>query len=207
MDKENILPHTPRAQSYSTIQLKSYMVSPDKKIRKVKSWWPKKKKSFTRLIPLSIINTVKESCVVQEPENNKSCSSCYSDYSFSNYLSSRVSNNCGQEELFSACFTGDLKLVRSLLSKFDINCKNREHFDASPLHIAASQNHIEICKLLVRTGANVNQQDSLQRTPLHIAASLGYHEVVIILLSSNAKVNIRDKFGYRYLYSNNYLYN
>ncbi len=63
------------------------------------------------------------------------------------------------------------------------------------LLFAAYRGNINIVKLLINNGANVNSKNSSGQTPLIIASSLGHREVVQYLLEKNATINIRDRNG------------
>ncbi|XP_057332049.1 ankyrin-1-like [Microplitis mediator] len=62
----------------------------------------------------------------------------------------------------------------------------------SPEHIRK----MEITRMLIRFGANVNQQTTNgDVTPLHLAGARGYDEIVTMLLENGADVNLKDKKG------------
>jgi ankyrin repeat protein len=54
---------------------------------------------------------------------------------------------------------------------------------------------IEMAKLLINKGANINAKDSKSRTPLMIAAEKGYIEIVKLLINRGADVNVRRHDG------------
>lgn len=87
--------------------------------------------------------------------------------------------------LHTAAESGSLECVDSLL-----RCKtlltyanDRDKQGMSPLHLAASNKHMETCKLLLRKGSDVASLNSHQRTPLHLAVQAGSLETVRLLLS------------------------
>ena len=61
------------------------------------------------------------------------------------------------------------------------------------LHYAAEYGHLEIAKLLLANGANVNRRDDDKATPLYFAAVGGFVEVARLLLDYGADINARDK--------------
>lgn len=56
------------------------------------------------------------------------------------------------------------------------------------LHQCCIDNNIEMLKLLLDYGANVDAQDSDKWTPLHAAATCGHLELVKILISRGANL-------------------
>ena len=59
-------------------------------------------------------------------------------------------------------------------------------------HYAARNGHEEICKRLLRKGANVNAATRSGTTPLHRAAYCGHTSVVKLLLKHGAKPDLCD---------------
>ncbi|KAJ1713207.1 hypothetical protein NYO67_4605 [Aspergillus flavus] len=65
-----------------------------------------------------------------------------------------------------------------------------------PLCLAACQGNVEIVRLLLDYGWDVNEMDGERLTPLHFAAENGQDEVVQVLLDSRQlDVNARDECG------------
>ena len=80
---------------------------------------------------------------------------------------------------------------------------------SSPLGVACANNHLQVARLLIINGADVDYQDSvcnniiivfivfkmvflqIGQTPLHQAADYGHVEPVKLLLSSHAKLNTK----------------
>ncbi len=61
-----------------------------------------------------------------------------------------------------------------------------------PLHIAADAGDIEIVKLLIDSGADVNARGDALRTPLHFAASAGLADVALFLAQRGADLAALD---------------
>ena len=63
------------------------------------------------------------------------------------------------------------------------------------LHLAAENNHIEMVKLLLASGADTESTSDGYWTPLLNAAQNGHEKVVDLLLNANADVNARTSSG------------
>ena len=63
------------------------------------------------------------------------------------------------------------------------------------MHIAFQENHLEIVKLLISSGADIENKTKGGFTPLHIASLNGHLEIVKYLILSGA--NIQNKTNHR----------
>lgn len=63
------------------------------------------------------------------------------------------------------------------------------------LHIAAANDFVEICSILLQGKANPNPKDDKERTPLHLAVAQGHKRVIELLVDNNADVNAKDIDG------------
>ncbi|GAB1605505.1 receptor-interacting serine/threonine-protein kinase 4-like isoform X1 [Argonauta hians] len=91
--------------------------------------------------------------------------------------------------LWNDALTGDIEGVRCKLRKQRYGCTANatDTSGYTPLHYASRSGHLEICKLLVENGANVNcTTASGLATPLHRAAYSGHNSVVKFLLEKGA---------------------
>jgi ankyrin repeat protein len=106
------------------------------------------------------------------------------------------------KDLCNACKTGDLARVQYWLAqRIDVDNTFKKSDESSlfgpgvdfdnvrtPLHYAANAGHLEIVRILLESGANVNKRFH-RTTSLHIAAEKGHLEVVQLLINSNSNIN------------------
>ncbi|XP_051170463.1 ankyrin-3-like [Leptopilina boulardi] len=64
--------------------------------------------------------------------------------------------------------------------------------ELTPLNVAILQNHLELAKILVQNGADVNIVNNDGETPLHKASKRGNIQLVEILLQNGANINAKD---------------
>lgn len=62
----------------------------------------------------------------------------------------------------------------------------------SPLHLAARNNHVDTCRVLLRGGLNKDSKTKVDRTPLHFAVFERHVEVVKLLLAHKCNPNAQD---------------
>jgi len=90
----------------------------------------------------------------------------------------------------TAARRGNLKEVERQLA-LGVNVNSRHFFTRDTALIEAAYNgHVEIVKLLIERGANVNLKGEAWYGPLHAAAMGGHVEIVKLLLEHGADVNI-----------------
>ena len=73
-------------------------------------------------------------------------------------------------------------------------------FRQTPLQRAARTGNVEIVRLLLNGGANLEASDERGRTSLHLAALAGQQAVVGVLLSAGAKLAAHDAEGLTAIY-------
>ncbi|KAI8049967.1 hypothetical protein BDF22DRAFT_745844 [Syncephalis plumigaleata] len=88
--------------------------------------------------------------------------------------------------LLDAARYGDIGLMRHCLEAGISPDYQSVHRRMGAIHMAASYDHLDACRLLVDTGANPNLQDAEGWTPLHCAAAEGHLRVVTFLLGHDA---------------------
>jgi ankyrin repeat protein len=91
---------------------------------------------------------------------------------------------------------GNLDIVNLLLDHgADINAVSHNHFAASSLLGAAAFRKIEVARLLLKRGANVNCCGEEGSSPLHEAAGSGQLNFAELLLAHGANINAKDDKG------------
>ncbi|XP_046607521.1 tonsoku-like protein isoform X1 [Neodiprion virginianus] len=99
-------------------------------------------------------------------------------------------NERGETQLHIACINCNIERVQKLIDDghpTDI----RDNFGWTPLHEAANHGHVEIAKLLLNAGADVNDPGGSSCegiTPLHDAASCGNFSVMNLLIEFGANI-------------------
>ncbi|MCZ6470247.1 MAG: ankyrin repeat domain-containing protein, partial [Gammaproteobacteria bacterium] len=96
-----------------------------------------------------------------------------------------------KDDLHRAVLDQDITLVKRLLSKgADINEVGSRSFRyGSALHLAIREGYVDIAKLLLDRGAEVDVLDPNDFTPLHNAAWNGNLDLVKLLLDAGADIN------------------
>ncbi|XP_045446856.1 GA-binding protein subunit beta-1 [Melitaea cinxia] len=92
--------------------------------------------------------------------------------------------------LLLAARAGDTAAVLDLMAKGAPF--TTDWLGTSPLHLAAANNHVETCAVLLRAGVSRDSRTKVERTALHLAAHAGHARVVALLLDHGAAVDCRD---------------
>lgn len=103
-------------------------------------------------------------------------------------------------ELFAAIHANDVSKVETIISRgADVNDPDPRYLLGSgntPLHDAANLGNIEVVKILLTAGANIDAQCDCGWTPLMRACNSDNTELAKFLIHSDAKVNIKNSEGY-----------
>lgn len=75
-----------------------------------------------------------------------------------------------------------------------VNSKNKKPSN-TPLHFAAINGDIEIVKMLLDRGANIDAKNQYGRTPLHNAIENKKMEITELLLNRGANINVKSNDG------------
>lgn len=106
------------------------------------------------------------------------------------------------KELYYACRYGHISALYYMFDHHDdhedklikkINQTNVHGW--TPLSLAVYGNHLKVCDILLKNGADVNALNANNSTSLHIACKVGNIEIAQFLINSGADVNISDVYG------------
>lgn len=88
---------------------------------------------------------------------------------------------------------GTIEQIKFLIEDgADVNSKNQDNNNDTPLHIAAGRGDIEIIKILLENGADVNAASADGSTPLILSHG---PEALKLLIENGADVNAKNGFG------------
>lgn len=96
--------------------------------------------------------------------------------------------------IYYAVDSGYEHIVRLLLGKFAVtNVSESVEPGKTILYTAAKKGYLEIVKLTLEHGVNVNEVGEFEYTPLHVAADTGHCDIVKVLLDKNANISALTK--------------
>ncbi|CAH0553271.1 unnamed protein product [Brassicogethes aeneus] len=105
-------------------------------------------------------------------------------------ISSGATINELGKQLLKAAAEGDATEIKYLLMKGAPF--TADWLGTSPLHVAAQNNSVEVCEILLRAGISKDARTKVDRTPLHIAAYEGHIDIVNTLLKHGADFECKD---------------
>ncbi|KAI5094388.1 ankyrin repeat domain-containing protein 6, partial [Silurus meridionalis] len=97
------------------------------------------------------------------------------------------------ERLLVASHKGQAENVVQLINKGAKVAVTK--YGRTPLHLAAYKNHIEVVKILLRAGCDLDIQDDGDQTALHRAAVVGNSDVITALIQEGCALDRQDKDG------------
>jgi hypothetical protein len=103
----------------------------------------------------------------------------------------------GRTQLHHCAENGFTTSVKRLLviRNINVNVKND-----SPLHYATMIGHVEIARLLLQNGADLNVKSNYGTTPLHRAATRGHIDILHLLVENGADLEAQENDGWRVLH-------
>lgn len=101
------------------------------------------------------------------------------------------------DDFYQAAKNGDVATVKAMLDRYPELADARENsmFELTALHGAAYKGEVEVARLLISRGADVNARASDGNTPLVEAATHNRLDMVKLLLDSGADVNAANDRG------------
>ena len=107
----------------------------------------------------------------------------------------------GRIQLHYCAEMGLTTSVKRLLSIRNINVNVKDDYRGdTPLHYAAENGHIEIARLLLQNGADLNVRSNRGRTPLHLAAENGNVDILHLLVENGVDLEVQANNGSRTLH-------
>jgi ankyrin repeat protein len=97
-------------------------------------------------------------------------------------------------DLLEAAKSGDVKSAKSLVGCKNDRCTTDDERRSTPLIYAAIFGQLEVVRVLLEGGANVESTNANQQTALHEAAFRGHVDMCRLLLDWGAKVDHVDKW-------------
>jgi ankyrin repeat protein len=99
-------------------------------------------------------------------------------------------------DILVASCAGREDLVRDFLKKDRTQVSSRTRWGETPIHLAATYNHVKVAEVLLAHSADVNLSDSDTKiTPLHRAAFCSGNEMITLLLKHKADPTVKDRYG------------
>lgn len=98
------------------------------------------------------------------------------------------------QQLWKACYCGDVELLQQLIVHHGVEAQQRDRNGETLLHMASRSDSAEVVKQLLGLKLDPNTGNNNMQTPLHLAASKGYTDVVKVLMEGGCDLNRKTKF-------------
>ncbi|MFN7925849.1 MAG: ankyrin repeat domain-containing protein [Bryobacteraceae bacterium] len=106
--------------------------------------------------------------------------------------------------LYEACAVGDLARVREAVRSGGVRAIDSHAEDGfTPLALACFFGQVEVARLLINSGANINlaAANVMKVAPIHAAVAARATEIVRMLVENGADVNVRQQQGWTPLHA------
>src|SRR5216684_352227 len=101
-----------------------------------------------------------------------------------------------QSFLHYAAYLGLHFIVELLIIELSQHVSSRRPIDnATPLHLASRNGHVDVARVLVKRGADLTAQNKSGETALHLASGRGHVDVARILVERGADPTVPNKSG------------
>ena len=104
----------------------------------------------------------------------------------------------GMTALHLAAGLGNVQFIRQLypfITEKEVNMAGDNNYGSQPIHLAATSNHPETLKLLLKLGASATTMNKRGSSALHGAAMVGDVEAALILINAGANKNALNAEG------------
>ncbi|RYP04478.1 hypothetical protein DL764_004417 [Monosporascus ibericus] len=83
--------------------------------------------------------------------------------------------------LHAACEAGSTQQVRDLVKRDDVDIDARGLRDRTALHVAAQNGHLEVVKILIQHGADLDARTCFKSTADNLPTQRGYHRIAALV--------------------------
>jgi len=101
-------------------------------------------------------------------------------------------NSLEKKKFFEAVMGDDVPTLKAMLQKDKSLLSIRNTKKGTPLHVATKLGKLDVVKLLITNGADVNALNYKDRTPLHVAATHNQPLIAEYLVGHGADLNARS---------------
>lgn len=103
-----------------------------------------------------------------------------------------VSNLAYSQEIFTAVINGDFSKVQAILNSNKEAVNSEKANGNTPLHIAADNGHLDIVKLLISFGADIDKKNNGNRSPLFYAMRSDHMDIVRLFVDNGGEITINE---------------
>jgi hypothetical protein len=115
---------------------------------------------------------------------------------FDDAVKTLLANGAEVRDILVAACAGREDLVKAFLTRDRTGVNARTSWGETPLHLAATYNHVKVAEALLAHAADVNASSGASKiTPLHRAAFGSGREMLLLLLKHKADPGMKDYYG------------